>query len=402
MIQMKKFIRFLLPLIVLFIAALVMMRLIKSKQRPNKMATAETQILVETLQVKITAAHPLIRAAGTVLPSRQLEVRSQLGGKIVTMADSLEPGGFFKEGQPILSIDDRDYQLGMQRRLADVEKARFEVIDEKGRGAVAAKEWALLGKELETSAEGRELSLRLPHLRRAEASLAIAEAAVAEARLSLERTVVTSPFNAQVRSENVDMGQVISPQSKIATLTGTDRYWVRVALSLDQLGFLTLPTAGAEGSSRVKVIHSAGGTSIEKAGTILQLLGQLEEAGRLALLLIAVDDPLGLSSGNAALPLLLDAFVRVEFEGKLLPEVVALPPHTLHEGNRVWVMNGEDRLEIRPVTVVWQEEDRILVSEGLKEGDRVITSRIATPLPGLKLMLKRSKAKAAAEEGSGV
>lgn len=382
---MKILFRYLLPILILAGAVYAADRLVKSRKPPERKPTAENSVLVKTMTAVLGETAPLIRISGTVMPSRQLDMRPQVGGQIVEISPKLQPGGHFRQGEILLRIDPRDYEFNVERRKAELERARFELETEKGQARVAEQEWQLLGKELESSPQGRELSLRLPHLRRAQANLEAAESSLAEARLNLERTTVRAPFDLMVRSENVDLGQVISTQSTIAILTGTARYWVKASIPVEQLAMLSLPDAKGQGGSPVTVIHAAGASETRKPGQILRLLGDLDPAGRMARLLIGVDDPLALKAGEDRLPLLMDAYVQVEIEGKALAATVALPPYCVHEGNKVWLASPDDRLEIRAVEVVWEERDRILLAEGLQGGERVITSRIATPLPGLKL-----------------
>lgn len=60
----------------------------------------------------------------------------------------------------------------------------------------------------------------------------------------------------------------------------------------------------------------------------------------------------------------------------------------------VYVMTPEETLEIRPVTVAWERNRTLLVTEGLAEGELLVTSPIATPLPGMALRRARPRAEA--------
>ena len=180
--------------------------------------------------------------------------------------------------------------------------------------------------------------------------------------------------------------------------SGTDTYWVRASIPVDQLAAIDLPDREEHQGAAARIIMASGTTEMRWEGRIIRLLSDLDQAGRMARLLIAVDDPLNLKSGARTLPLLLDAYVQVEIDGKPLENVVALPSHTLHEGDKLYVVDAEERLQIRDVHPVWREQHRILVASGLSEGDRVVTSRIGTPLPGLKLHIISPDKTAAPEE----
>ena len=377
--------RIFLPLLVLALGILGMIALVKSRKQPKR---EEPRIVITPVKaVTVTpSSFPLVvEAAGTVLPSRQVALRPQVSGQVTEVSEMLQPGGFFREGEVLMRIDPRDYAYAVERQKAQVEKANFEVIREKGRQAVAEREWNLLGEELESSPEGKDLALRKPQLRQALAALEAAKSSLAEAELNLERTVIRAPFNALIKDENVDPGQFITTQTTVATLTGTDRYWVRASLPVSQIGLFSLPDRDGGYGARAQIIHETGPVSIEKTGRIIRLLGDLEETGRMARVLIAIDDPLALQSSDAPMPLLLDAYVHVAIEGNTLEGVFSVPTSALREGDRLWLIDAEDTLAIRNVNVVRREKTRILVDRGLSRGDRVITSRIVTPIPGMKL-----------------
>ncbi len=323
--MLKTILRFLLPLLVILAGLGIARALISMRKPPQKAAKTEAVTPVTVVTAQADSSPLVLEVAGTIKPARQVELRPQVSGQILEVSPDLQPGGFFEKGQVIATIDQRDYEFMVEGRKAEVERARFELKNEQGRAAVASREWELLGKELQSSEQGRELSLRLPHLRRAEAALKAAESSLADAELQLSRTSITAPFNGQIREELVDPGQVVNPQMMIATLTGTDVYWVQAAVPLDRLGFLSLPDREGKGGSVATVTQEAGTVSVTRKGRVIRLLSDLQTSGRMARLLIAVEDPLGLVDGTG-IPLLLDAFVRVMENRCPTCMPVAVPP----------------------------------------------------------------------------
>jgi hypothetical protein len=170
-------------------------------------------------------------------------------------------------------------------------------------------------------------------------------------------------------------------------LIGTDAYWVQVSIPADQLGALVLPSAGGEIASPAVVRQTVGSEAVEREGKLLRLLGDLDPVGRLVRVLVEVTDPLHLQreASAAALPLLLGAYVSVDFEGRQVSDVAELPRSALHDGDKVFLCGPNDELVIRPVQVSWRTVDTVLVSAGLEPGERLVTSRIATPIAGMKL-----------------
>ena len=128
------------------------------------------------------------------------------------------------------------------------------------------------------------------------------------------------------------------------------------------------------------------GESVQWAGWVERLLGDVTENGRMARVLVLVPDPLGLKPSNGPRSsLLLGEYVRVEILGPTLPQTIVLPRSSLREEERVWVYNAQGELEIRQVEVALRRRDSVLIQAGLADGDRVVTSSLPAALPGMRL-----------------
>lgn len=255
---------------------------------------------------------------------------------------------------------------------------------------MARREWHIMEKS-SSMTTNQDLALRKPHLEAARASLASADSRLKQAEISLDRTTIKAPFNSFVQEEFIEVGQLVSPQSRIATLVGTDQFWVQVSLPVNQLTWINIPLDDESTASPATVLHRMGaGKENSRKGKVLRLLGDLDPVGRMARVLIAVDDPLGIkdSDGPEALPLLVGAYVEVKIKGKELRDVFAVPRLALHDLNRVWIMNSDDLLEFREIAIIWRSEDTIFVTGGLQQGERIITSQLPSPVPGTQLRVE--------------
>jgi len=126
----------------------------------------------------------------------------------------------------------------------------------------------------------------------------------------------------------------------------------------------------------------------------------------MARVIIEVQDPLGLKSD--AQPLLLGAQVEVEIIGRVMQDVIELPRSVLRDGDKLWlfspspeVARGEQRalpseatpqvaqrlgsLEVREIKVLRKRKDTVIIKGELTSDEQVITSRIPTPVPGMRL-----------------
>lgn len=384
------------PVIAVVGAVLMMRHLIATRPpaptRPSM--PAEQLVTVEEARRHDEVLH--LRSVGRVKAAREVTLQPEVSGRVVEVDPRLVPGGILPEGTVAVRIDDRAYRLAVSQQQAQVAKARVDLQVESGRKAVAEREWSLLEKEIEASAEGKALALRDPYKRLAEVQVAAAGSALERARLDVQRTTIAVPFNAFVREESVELGLLATPQTPLARLVGTDHFWVEVTVPLDEIARVAIPGIGGvpDGGGARAVVRQVGtgsSATVERQGRVIRLLSELDPLGAQARLLVEISDPLGLASTERGLPLFLGAFVDVAIDVAALDQVVAVPRRALRDGKAVWVLAPEGKLEIREVEIVWRDEDEVLVKRGVAPGERIITSRLSAPVAGMPLKVVAPK-----------
>lgn len=397
MSRLPKFvIVFVIPLVVIGAGIAVAVSLASTREEPQREERVNRGTLVEVAPVTRQMQTVEVEARGTVRASKRLNVMSQLNGEITWINDQLVPGGLIKEGEVLFRIQARDFRIAVDQRKTSVAQAEAQLNIEEGQQRVAKKEWELFQSGADSNAADPSLALRQPQKRVAEVSLQAAEAQLDQAKLNLSRTTVRAPFNLMVENENVEVGQIVGPGSPVATVVGTDAFWVQVSVPIDRLEFIKIPSVNSPEGSEVTVEQIVGQQTVSRRGRVVRLLGELDPIGRMARVLVEIDDPLNLGPNpikvpeegevpqTRGLPFLLSAFVTVRFGGAQEMEVSEVPRGALHEGDKVFVYD-DGKLDIRDVSVVWRREDSVLVGSGLNSGDLLVTSRISTPLDGMKL-----------------
>jgi len=427
-----RILRFLLVLTILGTAGGISAYWLTHKPHAKRRPTQTKAILVEVRQVHPRQEQVVIQAMGTVVPARSIELGSRVRGEIVEVSPRFMPGGRFNAGDLMVKIDPNDFDLAVRLQRAQVSKASATVAQavsaiaqqqaalikaksalalEMGRQSAALGEYKLLGKTVKP--EDEALVLRKPQLKEAQANCDSAEAAVQaskalrdaakasqaastvaleQAQLDLKRTEVRSPFNAMVRTRNVNLGTQVTVGLSLASLVGTDEYWVEVSIPLDELKRIRIPDFNSATGSQVRVYHAgAWGPGTYRMGEVTRLMSEIEPQGRMARLLVTVADPLDLkTSPQTRRPLILGSYVRVELVGRKLSNVVPVERTAVREGNHVWVMGADDKLEIREVKIAWSGNDHVCVSQGLAAGDRLIVSDLAGAVQGMPLRIPES------------
>jgi RND family efflux transporter MFP subunit len=353
------------------------------RQKPQQQAK-----IVEVIAAEHTDIQTVVHAMGTVVPAQEVILTPQVSGQIVSLSPALVPGGLVKAGDSLLEIDPRDYKFSIKQCNKTVAQARLHLKLEQGNQVVAQTEYNLLGELV--SEQDSVLILREPHLKEAEAALEASEAALAQAELNRDRCRITAPFNGIIREKMVDQGTAVSPSVALLSLVGTNEYWIETTVRVDDLNLIQIPGNDFSDGSPVQVFNeSQWGFDVYRQGNVIRLLPDLETAGRMARLLIRIQDPLSLDSGGLPI-LLIGSYVRVKITGKTIPSVIPVARDYLHDGNTVWIMNKENCLEIRPVEVVFKDKFTVYVSYGIDPGEHIIVTDIITPVENMLLRLDSS------------
>ena len=373
------------PLLVIIAAAGGAVWMMQSKPQAKPAPVEKLSTLVEVSPVTMGSHTTMVEAMGTVAAARQIVLQPQVSGEIIDVSRNFVPGGLFHKGDALLRIDPTDYQLAIRQLASDVAQAESDFKVEQGNQAVAKREFELLNEVI--SDQDHELVLRKPQLAAAMAAVETSRARLAQAKVDLTRTTLEAPFNSVVRSREVNLGTRVSSGMTLATLVDTDTYWVEVLVPVNKLRWIDIPRAEGEKGSEARVYDSAAwGEGACRVGEVIRLAADLEEEGRMARLLVAVNDPLALKPENAGQPkMLIGSYPRVVIQGRTLSQAASLDQSTIRDGRYVWVMNRDQRLDIRPVEIAFRGPEQVLVTSGLEDGDMIVTSNIPVPVEDMPL-----------------
>ncbi|MBT3620610.1 MAG: efflux transporter periplasmic adaptor subunit, partial [Porticoccaceae bacterium] len=205
-------------LIVLGLGLLMIVSLAMLKSKPQREPRTSRPLL--PVEVLIVAPAPLtvtVLSQGTVAPKREIDLVSQVAGRVVAVAGQYANGGFFNADEKLLQIEPEDYEFSVTRAKAQVAKAQEQVALEQGRSRQAKREWRELGDNTANA-----LFLRQPQLNSAEAAFESAQADLKKAKLDLGRTAISAPFPGRIRQIYADLGQYVNPGARIAKVYSTN------------------------------------------------------------------------------------------------------------------------------------------------------------------------------------
>lgn len=388
---MKKLFRVLLPALLIGGAIVVVIALTSAAQdqRPERKEEGPKAMLVDTIQAHKSDLNLVVHSQGSVRPRTETSLVAEVSGKIVSVSPNFIAGGFFRAGEVLLQIDPSDYEAALKRAQANLASRKAQLADQQARSEQALKDWRNLGRTGEPS----DLVLRKPQLAEAQAGVQAAEADLQKAERDLQRTRIRVPYDGLVRSKDADIGQFVAPGTRLGVTFAIDRAEIRLPLSATDASFLNLPSATDPGDSPrpgVRLVSDVAGISRAWNAEIIRTEGVVDERSRVTYAVASVSDPYGVLgiSQQDALPI--GTFVRAEIEGRAAQGVVILPRSVMNSDNKVLVVNDRNELEIRRITVLRAEPQNVYISEGVEDGEHVITTRLEAPIPGTLVEIRQA------------
>lgn len=212
-----------------------------------------------------------------------------------------------------------------------------------------------------------------------------AEVAVERARLDLQRCEIRAPFSGRVRSKRIDIGQMASRGSSVATLYAADYVEVRLPIADRQLAFLDpqLMLSGTVSSAQaapVRLSAEFGGRKLSWNGRLVRTEGEIDARTRMVHVVARVENPDG---DDGQFPLPVGLFVDAVIRGPLASDVIELPRTAMRDDNRVLVIDDDERLHFREVEILRIEHDSVLIRSGLARGERVCVSSLQLVVDGM-------------------
>lgn len=382
---MNKLLKLSAPVIVLCAGFLIVKVLADAKPDPEKVDEPQRLISLYVDEVREDSVRVSVTTQGEVRPKTEIDLVPQVSGRIVMLSDSFNDGARFAAGTTLLKIDDTDYQLALVRAQARVATAQTELERQMATHAIKKKEWA---SDRKGGEQPTDFALNLTQVAEATAMLRSAEAELRQAQLDLQRTEIQVPFDGRVRLRNVGIGQFVSAGTLLGRVFSTDTVEVRLPLTDSQLVELNL-AMGFSAADRLEaplVNFSAqlGNSRYQWQGRIVRVSAAVDETTRLIYATAEVADPYGLAA-DQGMPFAVGMFVNAQIDGLAERKAHVIPRMALRNEDKVYVINADNRLEIRTVGVLSTSEQQVLISDGLLPGEQVVTSTLPNAVEGMQV-----------------
>ncbi|NOX55534.1 MAG: HlyD family efflux transporter periplasmic adaptor subunit [Planctomycetes bacterium] len=420
-----------LPPIAVGLVAVLLARL--SRTEPEPVAPAETVRTLRIVRVPVVDVVPRVIGYGTAEPRRIWQAVAEVRGRIVQTHPDLKPGATVKQGAILLRIDPKEYELAIAQLEADIEQvtaqldelavqetndqdllklesasltlaeaelARLESLRDKNSvsaSQVDAQRRAVLAQRRSVQSLKNKIRLVSPRRKSLQAALAVKQAALAQAKLDLAKTVIRAPFHCRVGEVQLEVGQYVVAGQVLFRAHGTDAAEIEAQIPLDQLRHLIDPahriaapvmldtaTVKRLFNFDVTVRYRIGDFEAEWTGRVVRMREQIEPQTHTVGLVVAVDKPYAQAIPGKRPPLVQGMFCEVELRGAVRRQRVVIPRLAVHDGH-VYVLDSESRLRRKEVQIAFGQSDFLCLRAGLQGGERLVVSDPAPAIEGMRV-----------------
>lgn len=381
--QIKRLVLFALPLLVLGggIAGFATMGALKPKPETKTEAPRATPVITAKAEARTVELN--VSSQGEVRPRTEINLASQIGGKIAFVSGAFLDGGQFNKGDVLLRIESADYDLRVTQAQANVAQAQTVLTRELSESEIARRDWEDLGQ-----GKASPLSLREPQLAEARARLAASQAGLDEALLQQSRTTLRAPFTGRMREKTVSVAEYITPGQKLARIYAVDIADVKLPLTDADLAKLGLGIGFKSSPSNpgpdVTFTATVSGISHTWHGRLTRTDSGYDTQTRTLYGYAVLKDPYGKGADNGT-PLASGMFVEAKIAGKTTINTIIVPRNALRGADKVYIANTDNTLSIRTVDVSSSNREFAVLASGLYGGENVIISPIRGVADGMPI-----------------
>jgi RND family efflux transporter MFP subunit len=411
--------------IVLLVGVVGMTLLARQKKPPGEAPSQERMLRVNVVTVQPEDAQVMITGYGEARVVNTVAIAPEVSGRVVEIHPRLDVGETVRQGETLLRVDPSNYRAAVQeagaavgrlqavierlekqlaleaqrletlernRDLAKAEYERLRQLYEKDRvgtrTGVEKAEQAYNSAVVQADQQAESVALYPIRLKETRSELAAAQARRELAAVNLQRCHIRAPFDARIKTAAVKKDHYVTVGQPAVTLA--DDSTLEIQVSLDSrdvrrwLRFQERPDGpdAAWFSGLVPVDCRVRWTE-DKEGHHwvgrLHRVVSFDSQTRTVTVAVRVGARDAQPGSTATIPLVEGMFCQVIIPGAIIENVFRLPPEAVTFDNTVYtVVDG--RLKTVSVRVERIEADAVLVSSGLKTGDRVITTRLVDPL----------------------
>src|SRR5688572_14081521 len=344
-------------------------------------------ITVRAAQAVVKPMPVMIEAVGTVEPEHSVQVRAQVNGVLESVR--FKEGDRVKAGQVLFEIDQRTFETQHKQALAALARDRAQLENARAQQDRLAP---LLKREYITR---QEFDVAVTSVTSLEATVQADQAAVEAARIQLEFARIKAPISGRTGTLSIKSGNLVSAASSgppLVTINTMDP--VLVTFSIPERQLDDIRKFEHDKLMRIEILPDRNAPAVAE-GKLVFIDNTVTPQTGTVLLKTRVP--------NANEVIWPGQFVNVRIVLTVESEAVVVPEAAVQlgqDGSFVYLIDENSKVKVQPVKISRQLGGDVVIAEGIKAGDRVITEIPQALAPGATVQLAGAESRKG-EKGKG-
>ncbi len=385
--------KILFPIIILGALLWASWYLVQMRPDPKAKEMKRKIPFVEIIRAEKKPLRSSILAYGTIQPRTLTTLIAEVPGIIEQVAPfaqesqtntSFRAGGFFRKGDLLLTIEETDLITMKAEARANLRRAELQLLQEQEFAKQAKIEWGDRDWNLAS-----DLVKRIPQIEKAVAETKAAEARLTQASRDLNRSQVRAPFEGRILQTMADVGQQVGAgaSASLAQIYALNSAEINFALSRSAMNFLGFSDGfkpSDELSVQVEVLSPE--EKVLHTGILDRSEGVVDPRTRLTNLIARVDKCFAnpYAEKPVSFPLAVGQFVNLRLWGAEV-NVFLIPESAFRTQDSILLVNDENRLVTRKISVIHRANKLAWVTEGLNDGEQICVTPIEIISEGMQI-----------------
>jgi len=311
---------------------------------------------------------------GSVQAFNTVALKTRIDGQITQV--NFQEGQDVSEGQLLIQIDPRPYEVALQTAQANLQrdeaqlnnaKVQYERMKALYAGGVIAKQ---------------DLDTQEASFGQFEGTIAADKAAIANAKLNLTYTRITSPINGRIGLRQVDIGNYVQASSATPMVIITQLHPIAIDFTLPEDQLQSVRQRMKAAPLTVDVYSRDDQTKLS-TGKLLTIDNQIDQTTGTAKFKAVFENP-----DNSLWP---NQFVNVHLLLETRKGALLIPAAAIQRGPQgtfVYAVDTKNTVQVKPVQIAVTQGSTVVVGSGLQAGDKVVTDGQEKLQPGSRVSVQ--------------
>jgi multidrug efflux pump subunit AcrA (membrane-fusion protein) len=348
------------PIVIIFASVIIMIALFSLRSDPPKAPAAPLVKIVDIEVAHLQDIESEIKGLGRLTSALPLVLFSEVSGTVMEGTVPFQPAQYFRKGDLILKIDDRQIQLDIKSAKSDFLNALSSVLPEiKVDFPTEFQVWESYFNRCDVysslpplpETENQKIKLFLSRFNVYKLYFTIRNL-----EIRLEKHFFYAPFSGSIISADLRVGSIVRNGSRLGDVINLDNLEVEIPIPAEDIVWI---------DSSKPVTLTSSELNKKWSGKISRIGNSIDPKTQSVSLFVKI-------TKRSKTDIFEGIYLKARIPGKVVKKAIQIPRKILYQDNYIYCIR-EGRLDYRTVKIARRQTDSVIISDGISQGDTIVT-----------------------------